>query len=143
MDNKTLDQRRRNMQAIKSSHTVIEELLAKELWRRGYRYRRNNKKIFGKPDFTFTKYKVAIFADSEFFHGKDWETAKHKIKTNKEFWHKKIESNIRRDDEVNQYLTNQGWKVLRFWGCDIKNNLQFCVNDIIEVINSQKANGTT
>jgi DNA mismatch endonuclease (patch repair protein) len=63
MDVLTKDQRRKNMQAIKSRNTQIEELLAKALWSKGYRYRRNSKKIFGKPDFTFCRYKIAIFCD--------------------------------------------------------------------------------
>lgn len=96
MDVLTKEQRRKNMQAIKSKNTKIEELLAKALWLRGFRYRRNNKNVFGKPDFIFKKYKIAIFCDSEYFHGKDWETQKHRIKINTEFWHKKIESNIDR-----------------------------------------------
>lgn len=90
MDVLTKEQRSTNMRAIKSKNTKIELILGRALWSRGYRYRKNNKKVFGKPDFTFKKYKVAIFCDGEFFHGKDWETAKKRIKTNAEFWHKKI-----------------------------------------------------
>jgi len=80
----TKEQRSRNMQAIKSSGTKDEVLLAKTLWKRGYRYRKNNRTVFGKPDLTFKKRKVAIFVDSEFFHGKDWETEKFRIKTNRD-----------------------------------------------------------
>lgn len=65
-------------------------------------------------DLTFKKYKIAIFVDSEFFHGKDWETEKDRIKSNQEFWCKKIERNIQRDIEVNSYLKLQEWKVIRF-----------------------------
>ena len=73
MDKLNKEQRRKNMQAVKSYGSRIEVLLAKELWKRGYRYRKNNKKVYGKPDFTFKKYKIAIFVDSEFWHGKDWD----------------------------------------------------------------------
>lgn len=104
MDVHTKEQRSRNMLAIKSSKTSIEELLAKTLWKKGYRYRRNNKTIFGKPDFTFQKYRIAIFCDSEFFHGKNWNTEKHRIKTNTEFWHNKTGKNIEQDKLVNQTL---------------------------------------
>jgi len=138
MDVLTPEQRRKNMRAIKSRNTKIEELLAKGLWKKGFRYRRNNKTVFGKPDFTFKSLKIAIFCDSEYFHGKDWETQKHRIKTNTEFWHKKIESNIRRDKEVNEKLTINGWKVIRFWGEEIKKNLDICIDKIEEEIKVRK-----
>lgn len=114
MDVLTPDQRRKNMQAIKSKSTKAEVTLSKALWARGLRYRKNNKKIFGKPDLSFSKYKLAIFVDSEFFHGYNWETEKYRIKSNREFWWKKIESNMRRDQVVNKFLVENGWIVLRF-----------------------------
>jgi DNA mismatch endonuclease (patch repair protein) len=134
MDVHTPSQRSKNMRAIKSTGTRDEIRLAKALWHLGYRYRKNNKTVFGKPDLTFKKYKVAIFVDSEFFHGKDWETEKHRIKSNQEFWHKKIERNIERDKEVNQYLLSNNWFVFRFWSKEIKNNLDKCLEIIIAKI---------
>lgn len=127
------------MQAIKSKDTKIEVLLAKALWSRGFRYTKNNNKIFGRPDIVFSKYKIAIFCDSEYLHGKDWETTKSKIKSNQEFWHKKIEGNIKRDDEVNERLKQEGWTVLRFWGDDIKKNTELCVLKISKVVMEQKS----
>lgn len=109
------------------------------MWHAGLRYRKNTKTVFGKPDFTFKKYKLAVFVDSEFFHGKNWETEKYRIKTNQEFWHKKIERNIERDKEVNEYLISQGWTVLRFWSKEVRKNLDEVVNKIQEEI-IQKAN---
>lgn len=130
MDVLTKEQRRKNMQAIKSKGTKDEILLAKTLWQRGHRYRKNNKTVFGKPDLTFTKYKVAVFVDSEYFHGKDWDTEKLRIKTNREFWWTKIEGNMQRDLNVNEQLINNGWKVLRFWSKEIRKNLAYCVKEI-------------
>lgn len=127
------------MKAIKSKGTKIEELLGKALWTRGLRYRRNNKNVFGKPDFTFQKHKIAIFCDSEYFHGKDWEIKKHRIKTNTEFWQEKIERNIERDKDVNEYLLKNGWQVIRFWGEDIKKNLDICVLKIEQAIEDKKS----
>lgn len=124
MDVHTSSQRSKNMRAIKSTGTKDEIRLAKALWHLGYRYRKNNKAVFGRPDITFKKYKIAIFVDSEFFHGKDWETQKDRIKSNREFWHKKIERNIMRDNEVNEYLTSFGWEVLRFWSTEIRKNIE-------------------
>ena len=119
MDKLTKEQRRKNMQAVKSKGSKIETALAKALWAKGFRYRKNDKTVFGKPDFTFKKYKIAIFVDSEFWHGKDWEIRKNDHKSNQDFWHKKIQRNIERDNEVNQKLKSDGWKVLRIWGKDI------------------------
>ena len=134
MDVHTPEQRSKNMRAIKATGTKDEVRLAKALSHLGYRYRKNDKSVFGKPDLTFKKHKVAIFVDSEFFHGKDWETQKFRIKSNQEFWHKKIGRNIERDQEVNQYITNNGWKVLRFWSKEVKKNLQECIDTIISFI---------
>ncbi|MCD1118203.1 very short patch repair endonuclease [Chryseobacterium sp. C-17] len=126
------------MRAIKATGTKDEVRLAKALWSLGYRYRKNNKSVFGKPDITFKKYNLAIFVDSEFFHGKDWETEKHRIKSNVEFWHKKIERNLQRDKEVNIYLVQNGWTVLRFWSKDVKKHLDDCTQKIVSIIDSNK-----
>ena len=118
MDNLTKEQRHKNMQNIKSKDTKIEVQLRKALWAKGYRYRKNDKKLPGKPDIVLGKYKIVIFCDSEFFHGKDWEVLKPRLEkgTNPEYWVKKIENNRRRDDEINKELTFEGWTVIRFWG---------------------------
>lgn len=138
MDVHSQEQRKKNMQAIRSKGTKIEVLLGKALWELGYRYRKNTKTLIGKPDFTFKKYKIAIFCDSEFFHGKDWENQKQRIGTNREFWIKKIESNIKRDERVNQELSNLGWTVLRFWGKDILKNMSNCLLIIESAIDKAK-----
>jgi DNA mismatch endonuclease Vsr len=133
-DRHSIEQRRKNMQAVKSKDSEIELTLRKALWAKGYRYRKNVKTVFGKPDIVIRKYKLAIFADSEFWHGKDWETKKHEIKSNKDFWIKKIEGNINRDQLVNETLRNRGWKVLRFWGKDIKKSINTIVEEIEKAI---------
>ena len=97
----TPEQRRKNMQHICSKNTKIEVTLRKALWKRGYRYRKNYKELPGKPDIVLTKYKIAIFCDSEFFHGKDWEVLKPRLEkgSNSNFWISKISRNRERDDE--------------------------------------------
>jgi DNA mismatch endonuclease (patch repair protein) len=137
MDVHSKEQRSRNMKAIRSKNTKIEVLLGKALWAKGYRYRKDNNKITGKPDFTFRKYKIAIFCDGEFFHGKDWDKLQKQIGNNREFWIKKIQGNINRDILVNKELANQGWTVLRFWGNDIKKSLDRCVLKVESVINTK------
>ena len=130
------------MQAVRAKGSKIEVALAKLLFARGHRYRKNDNTVFGKPDLTFKKIKLAIFVDSEFWHGKDWEIRKYDHKSNQEFWIKKIERNIERDKEVNERLKKQGWNILRFWGKDIKTDLQSCVSKIEETIDELKMNFT-
>lgn len=134
MDVLTQEQRRINMKAIKSKDTKMEVKLAKALWAKGYRYRKHNKSVFGKPDLTFKKFKIAIFVDSEFFHGKDWKTQKYKIKSNREFWWNKIESNIARDKLVNITLVDKGWIILRFWAKEVEKELEICIVKIEDEI---------
>lgn len=138
MDKLTKEQRRKNMQAVKATGSAIEVALAKALYSKGLRYRKNDKNVYGKPDLSFRKYKIAVFVDGEFWHGKDWETRKYDHKTNKAFWCHKIEQNIERDHDVNRVLHDLGWTVLRFWGNDIKNNLSLCVEQVEMKINEVK-----
>ncbi|MCR0309394.1 very short patch repair endonuclease [[Clostridium] innocuum] len=128
---KTKDQISYNMKQVKNKDSKIEILLRKELWKRGLRYRKNTNKVFGHPDIAFIGKKIAVFCDSEFWHGFNWEDKKKEIKSNKEFWIKKIERNMQRDIEVNTQLNEDGWTVLRFWGKDIKKDTAKCA-DIIE-----------
>lgn len=122
------------MKQVKSKDSKIELLLRRELWQRGLRYRKNVCNIYGKPDIAFLSKKVAVFVDSEFWHGYDWNVKKEEIKSNREFWIKKIERNIERDTEVNEYLKKEGWTVLRFWGNDIKRNVVACADMVEKVI---------
>lgn len=124
------------MQSIRSKDTKIELILRKALWSRGIRYRKNYSKIPGKPDIAITKYKIAIFCDSEFFHGKDWEILKPRLEksNNSEFWISKIYRNRERDDEINKKLLFMGWTVIRFWGDEIKKCTDECVKIVEETI---------
>ena len=144
MDNLTPDQRKKNMQHIRSDNTKIEIILRKKLWNKGYRYRKNYKGLPGKPDIVLTKYKIAIFCDGEFFHGKDWEVLKPRLEkgNNGKYWMTKISRNRDRDDEINKKLLFMGWTVIRFWGRDIKKNVEECVKVIEETIFDLKIRGT-
>lgn len=130
------EQRRKNMSKIHGKDTSIEVALRKALWRKGYRYRKNYKKIPGSPDICLTKYKVAIFCDSEFFHGKNWEVLKPRLEkgNNGEYWVKKIQENIKRDEENDKKLLFLGWTIIHFWGNDILKNTEQCVQVIEETI---------
>ena len=141
MDVLTKEQRHKAMSHIRSKDTSIEVKLRKALLHNGYRYRKNYDKLPGSPDIVLTKYKIAIFCDSEFFHGKDWyEVLRPRLLKGKdpEFWEKKILRNMERDDENNKALLFLGWTVIRFWGCDIKRNTEECIKVIEECIFEQK-----
>ncbi len=137
MDRLTPEQRRKNMRAIKNKGSKIETMLQKELWHRGLRYRKNVSTVYGKPDIAFIGKKVAIFCDSEFFHGYDWNNKRQNIKSNCEFWIQKIEKNMERDKEVTERLTSEGWIVLRFWGNEIKKDLSGCADKIEGVVRTK------
>lgn len=131
MDNHSKEQRSYNMSKIRSTNSSIEELLRKELWHRGLRYRKNVKTIIGKPDIVFPNAKVAVFCDGEFWHGFNWEERKAQIKSNQDYWIPKIEKNRERDKRVNDELSKDGWIVIRFWEKQIKDNVNGCA-DIVE-----------
>ncbi len=129
-------ERSENMRRIRSKDTKIELALRKALWGKGYRYRKNYAVLPGKPDIALTKYKIAVFCDSEFFHGKDWEVLRPQLEkgNNGDFWIKKISRNRERDDEINKALLFRGWTVIRFWGKDILRNTDECVRVIEEAM---------
>ena len=134
----TPEQRHINMSHNRSRDTSIEILLRKALWREGIRYRKNFKKLPGSPDIAITKFKIAIFCDGEFWHGKNWDKNQESLKTNRHYWVSKIERNIMRDNKNEKELENMGWIVLRFWGNAITKNLESCVTEIKETIYAVK-----
>ena len=124
------------MSRIRGKDTSIELALRKALWAKGYRYRKNYKKIPGRPDIAITKYKIAIFCDSEFFHGKDWEILKPRLERGKnpDYWIPKIQRNMQRDVEKDQALLYEGWTVIHFWGKDILKNTDECIRVVEDAI---------
>lgn len=136
MDVLNAEQRHKCMSRIKSKDTSIEVSLRRALWKKGYRYRKNYDELPGKPDIVLTKYKIVIFCDGELFHGKNWEVLKPKLLkgNNPDFWVKKIERNMKRDDENDKKLLFLGWTVIHFWGNDILRNTDQCVRVIEEAI---------
>lgn len=142
MSRLTKEQRYKNMSANKGKGTKLEILFGRLLWNAGIRYRKNDKTVFGKPDFVIRKMKIAIFCDGEFWHGRNWEERKNDHKSNCEFWYSKIERNIERDKEVNEQLQSDGWKVFRFWETEITKQSDKCLNRILDYMNAKtKATG--
>lgn len=119
------------MAAIKCKGTKPELLLAKAMWNVGLRYRKNDKTVYGHPDFVHKGKKLAIFCDGEMWHGKDWENRKNDFKSNRDFWIPKIVRNMERDREVNERLRADGWTVLRFWETDIRKHTDDCLKQIL------------
>lgn len=117
------------MSRINSQDTKIEVILRKALWSLGYRYRKNDRSVFGTPDICFKKKKLAVFCDSSFWHGKDYLNGTIPA-SNRGYWIKKLERNIERDKEVNKALKADGWKVIRFWDEKINTDLAQCVSEI-------------
>lgn len=138
MDKLTPEQRRKNMQHVRSKDSQIELMLRCALWKSGLRYRKNVRSVFGCPDIVFLKLKIAVFCDSEFWHGYDWENRKHDFKSHQDFWIPKIERNMARDREVNEKLISDGWIVLRFFGKEIKKNLDSCVKTVVDAVTKRK-----
>ncbi len=137
MNRLTKEQRYKSMSANKGSGTKLELLFGKLLWGAGVRYRKNDKTVFGKPDFVIRKMKIAIFCDGDFWHGRNWEERKSDHKSNCDFWHSKIERNIKRDKEVNEQLKAQGWMVFRFWETEIIKQSDKCLNRILNYMNAK------
>ncbi len=138
MDNLTASQRRKNMQSIRSKNTKPEIILRKQLWKYGLRYRIHGKDITGKPDIYIKGKKVAVFVDSDFWHGRLYQEGKAVPKTNQDYWIPKLERNIERDKKVNKILLDEGWTVIRCWESTLKKSLQECASTIMNIIENKK-----
>ncbi len=112
--------RSETMRAVKSKDSKMEVSFRKMLWNKGLRYSKNSTKYFGKPDLILKKYQTVIFLDSCFWHG----CKKHcrMPSSNKKYWISKIKRNEERDKEVNKHYKKSGWKIIRIWEHNIKNN---------------------
>lgn len=123
------------MSAVKSKDTRPEVALRKELWRRGLRFRKNMKSLRGKPDIVFTRVKLVIFCDGDFWHGHNWairgygsfeqETERYSPQ-----WASKIRTNVMRDKSITTELSDAGWTVLRIWESDIKKDVKVCADQV-------------
>ena len=130
------------MSSIKQKDTEPELLLRRALWKKGLRYRKNLKTLPGKPDVVFTKERIAVFCDGDFWHGHNWalrglSSLEEELSSYSVFWQEKITSNVARDKEITAALEKEGWVVLRFWESDIRNNLDDCVSQIMAVRESR------
>jgi len=134
MDRFSTEQRSNVMRAVRSKDTGIELRLRAALWAKGFRYRKNYSRAAGTPDVAFIRQRLAVFCDSEFWHGFDWDHRKTDFKSNVDFWHRKIERNMARDRMVDEQLEAEGWRVLRFWGREIERDVGRCVATIEQTL---------
>jgi len=131
----TKEQRKRNMKAIKSI-SKLEKVVSGGLWAKGYRFRRNSKDLYGRPDISIKKYKIVIFIDSCFWH--QCPLHGNIPKTNTDFWQEKLDKNKVRDQIVNQHYKEKGWVIHRVWEHEIKNDLDRVINELSGLIDTEK-----
>ena len=131
---KTSPEISKRMSHVKTKRNSAEIMIAKSLCHRGYRYRLNYKALPGSPDIALTKYRIAIFIDGEFWHGKDFEQRKTKLKNNKDYWIEKIQENIDRDLKNDKLLRQMEWYPIHFWSNDVIKYCNQCVEEVICLI---------
>lgn len=132
MDNLTVEQRKKNMQSIRSTGTAPERLLMEALRRRKLYFAKNVPTLPGKPDIVFRRKRIAVFVDSDFWHGNPIRF--RMPATNRDYWSAKIESNRARDRLVNRELRKLGWTVVRIWEYDIKHGLEVTMKKLLNKI---------
>ena len=131
---------RKRMSRVHLKNGKAETILAKCLWHKGYRYRRNYKKLPGSPDIALTKFRVAVFVDGEFWLGENWEERKLKLKHNREYWIEKIEENMERDKRVDNQLREMGWIAVHFWEKQVLKHTDECLQIIINILEEKSIN---
>ena len=137
-DHLTIEQRHKNMAAVRSKDTKPEMVVRKYLWSRGFRYRVNNPRLPGHPDIVLRKYHTCIFVNGCFWHGHEGCKYFRMPKTNTEFWERKISRNKERDREEQKQLARMGWHCITVWECELKGerrektleSLEFTLNHI-------------
>ncbi len=137
----TKEKRSEIMSKIRSESMLEKEFarkLAKVIYPLGYRYRKNYKRIFGKPDIAFVSRKIAVFVDGDFWHGYRFEQRKKKL--TQEFWIAKIENNMRRDRRNRRLLTKHGWKYVRFWEHEVKKRPERCIQKVLRLLTEERSN---
>ena len=130
-DNLTPEQRSYCMSRIKGKDTGLEVRVRSDLHKKGFRFRKHLKGLPGKPDVVFTRAKIAVFIDGDFWHGYRFSTWKHKVS---DFWKIKISKTIERDTKNHHQLRDMGWTVIRLWQHDLERNYEICVQKIVSAL---------
>ena len=130
-DNLTREQRSYCMSRVRGKDTGPEIRVRSELHRRGFRFRKHLKDLPGKPDIIFTKARVVVFIDGDFWHGYKFRTWEHKVSS---FWKTKISKNVERDAENDRQLGELGWTVVRLWQHDLEQDFEDSIQRILSAV---------
>ena len=136
-DKITKDQRSKVMKSIRAQ-SKLENQVSKALWRKGLRFRKNVRSLYGTPDISIKKYKVVIFIDSCFWHSCPLHGKMPK--SHQEFWQKKLQRNVEHDKEVTSYYLDKGWNIMRIWEHDINENFEQIIEIILSFVEKAKKN---
>jgi DNA mismatch endonuclease (patch repair protein) len=134
VDNIPPEKRSKIMSSIRGRNTKIEILLRKALWRSGIKGYKVAMKIPGRPDIVFTKYKVVIFCDGDFWHGYKFDEWKERLSA---YWLNKIQRNIERDKINDEKLLDEGWTILHFWEWEILEDVEECKKKVFNTLVSK------
>lgn len=137
-DNLTPEQRKRAMSRVKQKDTDLELVVRSILHKHGYRFRKHVKSLPGKPDIVFSRVKVVVFVDGDFWHGYRFPEWEHKVSP---FWRRKIARNRERDQKNFRRLRRMGWSVVRVWKHEINADLECCLNKITSMIDAKRTHG--
>lgn len=136
-DRLTIEERSRNMAAVKGKDTKPEMVVRRFLWAHGFRYRVNDKRLPGRPDVVIRRLRVCIFVNGCFWHGHQGCRYFVMPKTNRVFWQQKIARNRRRDREVNERLIVEGWRVITLWECQLKpSTRKATLENLVDLLNT-------
>lgn len=137
-DNLTPEQRSYCMSRIKGKDTGLEVRIRSELHKRGLRFRKHVKELPGRPDVAFTRARVAVFVDGDFWHGYEFPSWEHKVSA---FWKKKISKNSERDTSNHLKLRDYGWTVIRLWQHEVQRDFEGCINRIVSAVRANRKGG--
>ena len=137
MDIFSPEKRSEIMRRVRSDETWPEQILRKALFSRGWRYRKNVKKLHGKPDLVFAKAKVVVFVHGCFWHQHEGCKAADRPKSRQDYWQKKLERNIARDLEIQERLKKEGWHVIVIWECELRRDVRAMVERVEEELKKQ------
>ena len=134
-DKITTEQRSKVMQSIRAQ-SKLENQVSKALWKKGLRFRKNVRNLYGTPDISIKKYKLVIFIDSCFWHSCPLHGKMPK--SNQEFWQKKLQRNVEHDKEVTSYYLDKVWNIMRIWEHDIRGEFNQTIDDILSFVEKIK-----
>ncbi|MGH9931857.1 MAG: very short patch repair endonuclease [Pyrinomonadaceae bacterium] len=134
----------RHLSKIKSVDNRGERMLRSTLWKMGLRFRKHVRTIPGIPDIVFSRQRLVVFCDGDFWHGRKWREDKRRLRTgpNPQYWLEKIEANMNRDKCRTKQLREMGWSVVRVWDSDVRMNPEREAHKVIQALTKESAAGS-